>query len=240
MPRPKPPFQRLNRSHPLAQGLVFNEGFFEGSGLTLTDLVSNRIGTIQASSGTTWGNGLFGKQLNFTAAVNPIRVPTTPALNVTTTFSMVAVINPAAFATVQTILAKSWGDDDSGTFSGAPNFNIQTNGKLRFTVRKIADIDDTGSQALVANTYNVIAYTHSGTNYNFYINGLLNSTIVNASAVTSNALDLIIGDNNRTQRFNGAIIFLGLWNRLLSAQEIAQITADPFQIYRKKSFALKH
>lgn len=67
MPRPKPTFPRLNKSHQLSQGLVSAWGYYEGSGSSLNDLSGQSARGTFTSPGTlpSWTKGQSGYAINF-------------------------------------------------------------------------------------------------------------------------------------------------------------------------------
>src|SRR5207248_10159623 len=97
-------------------------------------------------------------------------------------------------------------------------------GYLRLTqVASTADSGVRSATAIPMNTWTHLATTYDGTNQRFYVNGVLVKTVVNAGAIVQSNGALRIGGNNSSfyEFFNGLIDEVRVYNRALSAAEIA-------------------
>lgn len=121
-------------------------------------------------------------------------------------------------------------DFDNGVVDyGGYGFWIQSNNKLWWWNQGNQDILDTGPNTVPNGVWTnvAVAYNSSTKNASFYINGVLNSSITNASIVekASGSAPLVIGSmrgGNVGWFFDGSIASMMAYNRLLSATEILQ------------------
>lgn len=242
--RAKPSFPQLNRSHPLTQGLVLNVPLFEGAGISAIELLSNSRGIM--SNLPTWVSGGVGNMLSFNGAAS-----SGPYVDVTM---------PAnARNTVQqsySFFIKRVGDSSASAGRIFTETNLASSGhvfsdnkvNMQFLAQVFATTNGTWSYPLPANgvlTFYVITYDSSSLSNtpSVWANGVLQTASASTQPVgarTFNDSDLIIGNINQTgnvgtRTYNGFISDFCKWNRLLSAEEAIQLSADPFQIYKKKS-----
>jgi hypothetical protein len=75
--------------------------------------------------------------------------------------------------------------------------------------------------------YNMVSLTYNGTNAKFYINGVLDNTIALSGDLFNSAWDMSIGARKTgfgtSTYYNGSIDEIGIWDRELSSDEIAQL-----------------
>lgn len=241
--RPKPSFPQLNRSHPLAQGLVFDAPLFEGAGLKTNDIVNNVAGTI-TSSGATWEGGQFGIDLDFSAAASKV------------SFATPSTVNGLIQLSVELYFYKRGnGGSAFGLLFGKKNsttsyFAIYNNDGGTDAISLAAGWSTTSGQwwtaapSLNAWHHLVVTYSFTSTSNNptIYRNGI-NQAVTRfgtpAGSPLSDDTVLLIGNNNAsTLNWDGKIAYTRIWNRILSAQEVAQLYAHPFQIYKKKTYSI--
>lgn len=207
-------------------GLVFyvdaaNKKSYSGSGATYTDMIGNISGSL--TNGPTVSGGAvvldgtndyveFGSATTFTSLDLVDK-------------SCQAWIKRTASTGSQGILDKEF--DNTTPNYGGWGFWINTNNKLWFWNHANLDLQDTGSNAVVNGVWTNIAITYSYSTFtaNFYINGVLNSTVTNASIVekASTTANLNIGSlRNGTGSFNGSIGPVKAYNKVLSLAEVQQ------------------
>jgi hypothetical protein len=98
---------------------------------------------------------------------------------------------------------------------------------MMFWLQGQKDITDAGSRTITNNTWQHIAfsYNYSAKSVSFYLNGILNSTVANATIVeqASDTTTLKIGAfRSGGNFFNGTISNVLIYNRQLIASEVLQ------------------
>jgi len=120
--------------------------------------------------------------------------------------------------------------DIPGNSYGGWGFWIQNDGKLLWTVQDGEEFYDNGFVSIATNTWTfvTVVWHYSSSQAVFYIDGLLNSIVNNGAAaeLSSGIADLQVGNlrNNSSAgayTFDGSIRQVGIYNRALSAAEIA-------------------
>jgi glucose/arabinose dehydrogenase len=200
---------------PPATGLVGAWSFDEASGTTATD--ASGSGNNGAISGPARTAGKFGNALSFDGVNDWVTVNDANSLDLTNRMTLEAWVRPTGLGDWRTVLLKErpghlayalYGSTDNGRPAG----HVFTN----------ADIALRGPSALVANTWSHLAFTYDGATTRLYVNG----TQVATAALTGNALTssspLRIGGNSVWgEWFSGAIDEVRIYNRALTATEIA-------------------
>lgn len=245
--RAKPSFPRLNRSHPLAQGLVFCPPLHEGSGLISTDTVNNVVGTLRGTNKPTWVSTPYGYGVKFgatgTSGATAEAIDYGNSLPLRVTSCTVAVLCRV------TVLPSSEGrllmKERTGNLNPFQDYGLYVNS----TGKAVMCIATGGSGTLTqsislssisaGNTWYFIVGTYDQANIRLYFNGALETTTVKTGAINTNGANLYMGadveEPSATMAgLNGQIAFAAVWNRPMSPQEIAQLSADPFQIYQRR------
>ena len=237
---PKPPVCILNRAHPLARGLVaawpFDEG---GGGKTVRDAVGSNHGTAQAYN--KWTGGKFGHCMAFNGTSDYVGVGTASTLDITSEITLSAWVSLNSIVDVD-IISKS------NPSPVAPYhqyiLHISSKSKLYLagddggTVRVYA-IDTTNFP--VGGWHHAVA-THDGVWSRLYIDGIqrVAANTYTGGFVSHPTWPLNIGKVAYGTYFpNGSIDDVRLYNRALSAQEVAAVYADPWAIYRPSRGWLK-
>lgn len=119
-----------------------------------------------------------------------------------------------------------------GTYGGY-GFWTQSNGKLWWWTRSNFDMLDNGSNSITLGAWCHVAMTwnYATSTVNFYINGILNSTLTNTGAdespsTTSSEFEIGNLRNNLNAgqfAFDGQIAQVRIYNRVLSQAEINQL-----------------
>lgn len=217
-PGQKPPAGILvGRAHPLAAGLVGAWLFNEGAGFLSMDAVSGTLATLSANLG--WQRGTVNLPNSSTSKV------TLPDL------AQYRLANPLTIA-----VRAQWnsaGGSSLGRFisreAATNSYNLLLNASttaLQFTNGGTA-LNMSGF-TLATLTDFTIHVTQTGTTAQFYINGRpANSGTVGAGVTTAGAA--YIGNRaDGLRNFDGVIYWVMLWNRALSALEVATHYANPF------------
>jgi hypothetical protein len=118
-------------------------------------------------------------------------------------------------------------DFDNNPVYGGWGFWISSANKMNFWLQGQKDLIDTGSGTITNNTWQHLSfsYNYSAKSVSFYLNGILNSTVTNATIVenASDTTTLKIGAfRGGTSLFNGRISNVLLYNKQLTAAEVLQ------------------
>jgi hypothetical protein len=224
----KPPFgARLKLDHPLARGLVSAWLFNEGSGNKAYDSSGQgNHGTLTgmndppvATSG--WNSGPHGGGLAFDGTDDYIPLGNIPAT--LSNCTIIATINPTLS---KIFFITSCGP--SGTTSGL-EFRVETTGALRFVKANAADIG-LGTAGAVANgQFSHVAGTYdTAGNYKYYANGVPAGSGTNLQTITNPNVFLAV---NTGEYSLGSISSVFIYNRALSAEEIAYLYAQPYCMF---------
>jgi glucose/arabinose dehydrogenase len=200
---------------PPATGLVGAWSFDETSGTTAADASgSGNTGTVSGPARTA---GRYGGALSFDGVNDWVTVNDANSLDLTNRITLEAWVRPTGLGDWRTVLIKERPGQlayalYASTDNNRPSGHVFTN----------ADIMLRGPSVLAANTWSHLAYTYDGSTTRLYVNG----TQVATAALTGNAMTsgspLRIGGNAVWgEWFSGAIDEVRVYNRALSAAEIA-------------------
>jgi hypothetical protein len=202
---------------PQPAGLVASYNFDAGTGTTLADLSGNaNTGTI---TGATWNAaGKYGSALSFNGTSNYVQVPDSNSLDVTTGMTLEAWVNPAALGTAwRTVLFK--------TQTGGMVYSLYANQDNTRPIGQVnigSEINATGTAALGLNAWTHLALTFDGSALRLYVNGTLTTTTAIVGSIPVSTGVLRMGGNSIWgEWFSGKIDDVRIYNRALSASEIA-------------------
>lgn len=202
---------------PLAGGLVAAYGFNEGSGGTVADASgSGNGGTL---SGTTWATGKYGGALSFNGSNSWVTIPDANSLDLNT-FTVSAFVKPAVTQSGwRTILLK----EKPGALAYALYANGVSPAAPAVYVENPTEVGTAnGPSALPVGQWSYVTGTYDGSALRLYVDGVLKATKNTSGTVTASAGALRIGGNSVWgEWFNGAIDEVRIYNRALSATEIA-------------------
>jgi serine protease inhibitor len=210
-----------------SNGLV---GYWPFSGNANDSSVNGNVGTVNGATLTTDRNGVANSAYSFNGSSSYISVPNNATFNFQNKFTFSYWINPTSLSGSQlsVILSKqiSFGADQNGFNSSVEvgsysNFRVQ-NG----TSNPAFSLSTPNNSILINNWYHVV-HVWTGTQGYIYINGLLVSQGTTTATVGNTTAELLIGKPNwsagNVKVFNGKIDDVGIWNRDLTAQEIANL-----------------
>jgi hypothetical protein len=239
----KPAYPQLNRGHPLANRLLHSWPFFEGAGVKVGDYSSKRFdGTTQASP--SWVGSPYGSALSFDGSSQyvttvPASEITTPAFNQPFSFGCVISIGATGLSGGSMIIDNQSG---SGSDTGVSLFVASATSALEMGYWDGASYKSSRSSSQSLNTWlNVVAVSAgNGAPFKIYINGKADWSQNNLGAPTGTlgSVPWTIGGKANglsTTLFNGSIAHVTIWNRALSAFEIALLNQDPFVEYRRRT-----
>jgi len=241
-PRQKPsPYQRPNFPHPLAQGLVGCWLMNEGAGNTVFDLSGDRNhGTL--IDGPTWVSGRSGPAIKFDGVNDYIKVAGQTFNDNLGTVS--AWINTIDLSSATTFIISS-ADEDTTEHFFAPIASIAGDSKI-YVWSRINNLDYrmVGTTNLAANQWTHVAVTSDGTNTKIYINGVDDLATADPGATgggdgywwadVANRDNFVVGGLLRTSfglPSNDSIDNVIIYNRALSANEIAWLYREPYAMF---------
>ena len=211
-PHVKPPLGiPIDPSHPLAKGLVGYWPMLENGGVITQDASLNgNTGTIV---GATWVAGKFGPCLSFDGS----DVVTTGVTfnNPQFTYSFWAKSNVATGGPYYALFEGAARTRNIGIKEATYKWQVWENKLI-------------GDNAIVAGTWYHVVYTHNGTTGKLYIDAIEEDS-KEYSLLSGGAFG--IGAYNPASpayNFNGLIDDVMLYNRALSAREIADLYTNPF------------
>jgi concanavalin A-like lectin/glucanase superfamily protein len=181
------------------------------------DIQDGNNGTLQ--NGATFAAGLVGQAFSFDGVSALVSVPDSPSLSFGASSSI--TVDLWAFRTATNPVMHLVGKRDG---CGALNYQMALNtvsGEGLVFGAGFGDEVATGTD-LPLNTWTFLAGTFDGTNYRFYINGLLATTTAGTLGPINTA-PLEIGGSGTCTTFAGLIDEVEIFNRPLSGQEIQAI-----------------
>jgi hypothetical protein len=207
----------LARSASAQTGPVAAYSFNEGSGPVVTDATGN--GNTGTLNGVAWTSGKFGGGLSFNGTSNWITVQSSSFLNLTTSMTLEAWVNPSALSVWRTVVMK---ESSNGLIYSL--YASDTSSHPSGFIRRTSDVNATSTTALPLNTWTHLATTYDGATLRLFVNGVqAASRAITGSIVTSSSPLRIGGNAVWGEYFSGVIDEVRIYNRALTA---AQIQAD--------------
>ena len=204
-----------------APGLVGAYPFDEGAGATTADASGfSNSGTLQ---GAVWtGGGKFGGALAFNGTGARVVIADAVSLDLVSGMTLEAWVQP-------TIVPAGWStivhkETDAYYLAAGSVSNVPAAGG---TVGA-GDANVYAASPLAANAWTHLAATYDGTTFRLYVNGAQVSSQAASGALVSSSGPLSIGGNGPYgEYFNGRIDEVRIYDRALSATEIATDMATP-------------
>jgi hypothetical protein len=226
---------RLNKSHPLARGLVGCWLFNEGSGNKVSDLSGNgNTGTITGAIWTPWK---YGPALKFNGNSDLISFAVDKP-------SIAGLSNVSFFTWLEfdVVNVNHWIASES-QFNGGYLLDwhlilLDSSDKIRLRIDTSggADTVDTTTVFVAGQPYHV-GFTYDGTTMKLYVNGRLENSTVHSSGGTINdsnyPLNLGSGDNRSISLIDGYLDIPMIYNRTFIASEIALLYREPFCMFER-------
>jgi len=222
-----PPGTQIDRGHPLSRGLLSCYAFNEGAGSRVNDVAGGRFGTL---TGTAWGKSRSGACLQLDGVDDYVSLGEFAGLGARNRTFAINVFTPSLVTGGHRML--SFQQDDVSTSPRTFEIDLRSgsssagfgaspfNGFVFFTAAS------TGWQQYVA--------TITGQTVTLYINGVLIGSATNTGTAPNNCIGYIGRFNATTGLYcGGSVDNLSIWNRALSAREVAQFSAEPFQMFGK-------
>jgi hypothetical protein len=224
------PGSQINRSHPLAKGLV-GCWLMNDSGERCYDLSGyNNHGTLNGFTSPTYSLGQRSSEgIVFDGVNDYVDVGNSSSLNITSSniFSFGAWIRTNNALSYQTIYQHG-----STSPASAFLFRIQNTGKLEAFMPGQNILS--GNTVLVNSVWYHVVYVRNGTGAgtsNIYINGILDTSGGVANNFVDNSENKRIGQRTTSQFFNGTIDEVRIWNRALYASEVKELYENPYDVF---------
>lgn len=238
--RRKPPLgTRINRSHPIANGLIASWLMNEGGGPNVYDSAGayHNKGVLSSIGGAalpTWNVGLLGKTIlhnrtSYTVG-SFINCGANTSLNPNNAISISCwCFGTAMGSDYQMLVTRSVGD---GT--GAYELRVDdSTAKVNWGLSKPTLATLVGNAALASNVWNHIVATYDGASMKIYVNGKLDNSNSSSGTIASTNEQTCIGLRSLTATggqfpFVGKIDNVQIWNRALSYSEVNRLFVEPF------------
>jgi YVTN family beta-propeller protein len=169
-------------------------------------------------------NGKWNSAMGFDGVDDYVDAGNNSILNMVTSISISAWINPRGFSTYQKIANKWWDYTNRGY-----EFFLDSSGTLYFNIATASENSDhyvnSASGVLRLGEWQFVTTTYDGSKLYLYVNGILVGEKNQTGNIRQNTASFGIGADLRTPRisfFNGSIDEVRVWNRSLSAAEIQQ------------------
>jgi len=200
-------------------------------------------GTVSGATLTANKNGDVNSAYSFDGDQDIITIPNTDMIN-TSQITVSAWIKPTRY----TALEQDQGDSQQVIVSNTrqdgwgPGFEFKTfgetdsNGAQYLSLGLSGTINSnfsaqTNNIGMSLNQWSHVAYTHDDTNIKFYLNGQLVLTEDSPGTNLYNNNSISIGSRPSIRHvFSGGIDDVGIWNEVLTAEEIANLFSDSADI----------
>jgi hypothetical protein len=213
----------VGERRPAAQspGAVLAFGFDEPSGATITDASSGtNVGTVSGAARTA---GYFGRALAFDGADDWVTVASSESLNLTTGLTIEVWVYPTRAGNWQTVVLKEATNDLRYALYASSD-----NGRPSGFFKIGGDRSVYGSSALPLNAWSHLALTYDGATCRLYVNGIQTGSRAQTGNISTSTGVLRIGGNAAWgEYFQGTLDELRIYNRALSAAEIASDMSTP-------------
>ncbi len=222
---------RLNKSHPLARGLVGCWLFNEGSGNKVFDLSGN--GNTETFQGTapSWISGKFGSAVSLPGTDEYIDLGNPPSLNFSTSLSAFVWIKTSDTTNERVIFESR---QQSGAYNGW---------RLRIANEHVQLLIDTsdgtfgvteGTIDIVDGAWHFVGITWNGARMKGWVDGVIDVDVACTGTISKVQNTYIgYGQGQNPKYFNGLIDVPMLYSPALSASEIALLYREPFCMFER-------
>ena len=220
---------QLNRTHPLAKGLVGCWLFNEATGETAFDLSGHgNNGTLE--NDVAWGGSKFGGSLKFDGVDDYVDCGNDSSLDVTTAFTVSVWVKPnTGYGSLNNpgVISKrveSWGGIWVSSSTGKLWGRIYQSDSVIVNLPQnvVLPINQWSFIVLVANP--------SDNYVRQYINAIEIGSVYYNGTIRTGSDNLLIGEQT-SEFFNGSIDSVRIYNRALSAEEVAWSYREPYAMF---------
>jgi len=228
----------------ITRGLVFATPLWDpitsGSGERplATDIITQTVATQGTANGAAWQDGEYGKQIASSATANTMPWWDIPQVN--PPFSVMVFLSAGVSASDRAMIL----NDPSATTRG---FSIGTGGAS--TTMFVQWIDSAGTTSVISaasmisatedNVY-IASLSDEGSNLSWCA-AMCNGRVATASGFVSRAPVMtrvyLLRDGSTVNTWDGKVYCAAVWSRLLGFEEMRQLCADPFCLWRPRSRA---
>jgi Tfp pilus assembly protein PilX len=196
----------------------------EGMGIVASDSVGNNHGTL--TNGPTWTLGKLGAATRFDGVDDSVPVPHSADLSLTEGITLMAWINSNNLSNFHTVIIK-------GNSINGGNYRFGTDGrKLNFSFQDgaIRQFKTSDLKLKTATWYHIAAtFDNANDTVRIYRNGTPVGSWSTTRQPTTNTQILNIGGNQSGEYWNGVLDDVRIYNRALSAAEIAAVATKSDQ-----------
>jgi Concanavalin A-like lectin/glucanases superfamily len=214
----------------LASGIQFYWKLDEGSGTSVVDAMGANTGTWQGTLGSQWTTGKISGGGNFNGTDGYVSTVSGTGFAAGAPFSIAAWVNLAAGGgAFPMIFDTSLSGSSSVLFAGV---NIGSNSSAGFNMY-INGIQTSNNTVFTKGVWHHVVGTYDGVNMKVYVDGAhMSSTAGSTPAISGSNLYIGNGTAYANSMWKGQIDEVAVWNRALSAGEIATLynsgSGDPF------------
>jgi hypothetical protein len=200
-----------------SSGLVAAYGFEETGGVAVIDSSpAGNPGTIAGAART--ASGRYGRALSFDGLDDLVTIADSSSLDLSAGMTLEAWVRPSVLGGWRSVILK----ERAGGLTYAL-YAHENAPRPAATVHVDDDISAAGTGTLPLNTWSHVAATHDGTAVRLYVNGTLVGTQPAPGSLSGTTEPLRIGGNLVWgEYFSGRIDEVRIYNRALSAEEIAR------------------
>jgi hypothetical protein len=216
---------RIDDSHPLAKGIVSCWLFNETSGNRAHDVCRKRNhGTLTNMSPQTLTSGFSSAGIEFDGSDDYVVIGKPEIYNEITVVALFKTPNPTTNQEIITF------QNEGITLR---SYHSTPHGPAFYVTTAVA----TSAAALPANEWTHLVGTYKPGFESIYVNGTLRgSNAAYTGTITNSALKNYIGIHSglAANKFSGTMAHIMLYNRALSANEVADLCADPYCMFKKQ------
>ena len=186
-------------------------------------------GTVYGAIPTTDQAGNVNKAYSFDGANDYIQIPANALLNMTNNFTISAWVKLAVNAPTSGMGVVMWGENALGKRRSVIVWNGGSGNNKVFWSGAFASANVAGPEVIDDTWYHVAVTVNQSNVASVYVNGALqNSGSVTLNSYSFNGVKIgATLSNNIDEHFDGMIDEVGIYNRVLTAQEISTIYNTP-------------
>lgn len=219
---------QLNKSHPLARGLVGCWLFNEATGAQVFDTSGyQNIGALNGN--TRWASGKLGSCLKFDGDGDYVDCSNDNSLKITGPLTICGWVKPDNLTGSKAIASRYRTTDNQRAY-----MLTVTNDTIKFWIDPNGDyinIKVVFSNRTIDTSWHHAVGRYDGTNMNIFIDGVKDSNNNTVSGIYASGANNRIGAYDSGYFFNGLIGQVQIYNRALSDAEIAHLYREPFSMF---------